>query len=93
MIDGDINEFLEKLRYGDEFTFLYRGKKYFLDVAENENGKLTIYLWTLVPPADDYTVILVGDEHNYPLEEFLAAKIWDGKTFMEVESEIQWVDD
>ncbi len=93
MINGDISVFLDDMRYGDELLFTFRGKKYFLEGMSNEEGKLTYYMWTIEPPADDYSLILVGEEHRYPREEFLALKIWDGKTFMEVENEMEWVDD
>ncbi len=93
MLNGDINDFLDDMAYGYELVFVFRGKKFFLEGMSNEERKLTYYMWTIEPPADDYSLILVGGEHNYPLEEFLALKIWDGKTFMEVENEIEWVDD
>ncbi|MCD8295281.1 MAG: hypothetical protein LUE27_08580 [Clostridia bacterium] len=93
MLDGDINDFLDDMVYGYELLFVFRGKKYFLEGMSNEERKLTYYMWTIDPPADDYSLILVGDEHNYPLEEFLALKIWDGKTFMEAQEEMRWVDE
>lgn len=50
-----------------------------LDLFEmTENGK--IYIWK-------------GDSKQYPAEDFLNASIWNGKTFWEVENEIEWVDD
>ncbi|MCD8285710.1 MAG: hypothetical protein LUD50_00565 [Clostridia bacterium] len=91
MLDGDINDFLGHMYYGDELFFTFQGKTYFLEGLDNE-GKLTYYMCIVDPLVNGYVLILEGDEHNYPLEEFLALKIWDGKTFMEVQDEIQWVD-
>ncbi len=93
MIDGDLNAFLDDLACGFELVFIFRGKKYFLEGYWNDDDKPTYYMWTLDPPAEDYSLILVGEGKQYPIEEFLALKIWDGKTFMEVQDEIQWVDD
>lgn len=30
---------------------------------------------------------------HYPVESFLEAKIWNGKSFWDVEQDIEWVDD
>ena len=32
-----------------------------------------------------------GDK-TYPVQEFLMARLWDGRTFWEAESEMEWVD-
>lgn len=34
-----------------------------------------------------------GDAYNYPVDDFLAAAIWEGKSFWDIEGEIEWVDD
>lgn len=92
MINGDINDFIEKLTYGDEIIFTYHGKKYFIQGFETD-GKLTLYLDLWEPPGEDYVWVGVGTDKNYPVEEFLSAPIWDGRTFMEIESEVEWVDE
>ncbi len=33
-----------------------------------------------------------GDNNNYPVEDFLSDRIFDGKTFWEIENDITWVD-
>ena len=48
---------------------------------ECENG-LKIYIWKKESPLGSYDV-----------EAFLAAPIWDGRTFWEAEQEMEWVDD
>ncbi len=40
-----------------------------------------------------YLWVQAGDKYSYPVEKFLQAPIFDGKTFWEVEQEIEWVDD
>lgn len=93
MIDGDINDFLDHMYYGDELLFTFQGKTYFLEGMGDDEGKLTYYLCIIHPPINGYVVELAGDEHHYPMEEFLALKIWDGKTFMEAQEEMRWVDE
>ncbi len=92
MIDGDIDQFIDAISYGDELTFLYNGQKFTLR-GYNQNGRATLYLDRLDPPADDYILVLAGMGRQYPVQDFLEARIWDGKTFMEVEEEVQYLDE
>lgn len=93
MKNGDINDFLERITWGDELVFMYRGKKYFLEGLPDDNGVLITYLWVFEPPAyGGYTWVGKGDKKNYPAEEFLRQKLWDGRTFMEAQEEMEWVD-
>ncbi|MCD8307434.1 MAG: hypothetical protein LUD51_04310 [Clostridia bacterium] len=91
MIDGDTDEFIDAVEGGDDLTFMYNGQKFSLR-GYTQNGKATLYLDRLDPPADDYVLVLVGSHFNYPVQAFLEAPVWDGKTFMEVEEEIQLLD-
>ena len=34
-----------------------------------------------------------GNATHYPVEAFLEAKIWNGKSFWDAEQDIEWVDD
>lgn len=91
MKNGNINEFVDKIHYGDELVFLYKGNKYFLQ-GFKENGVCTLYLDRWVPPAGDYLWKKDGDAVSFPVDDFLNAPIWDGKRFWDIESEIEWVD-
>ena len=90
MINGDVNEFVDHIKYGDELIFKYEGKTYFLE-GLFENEIFTLYLDRWNPPADDY-IWLASSKERYPADEFLKAKIWDGKSFWEVENQIEWID-
>ncbi|MCD7883448.1 MAG: hypothetical protein LUI87_07060 [Lachnospiraceae bacterium] len=91
MINGNVNEFVDRISYGDELSFLYNQEKYFLQ-GIYENGRCVLYLDRWVPPTDDYIWIGIGDQNSYPVQKFLEAKIWDGKSFWDVEGCIEWVD-
>ena len=94
MINGDAREFIDGLHYGDERFFLYNGKKYFIqgyyDSSTNEKPMLEVYV--LEPDDNDFEWRAFSKDNNYPVAEFESAKILDGKTFWEVEKEIEWVD-
>ena len=92
MINGDINEFINHIYYGDELIFIYKHKKFFLQGFKTD-GKYTLYLDRWQPPSEDYILVEIGDNKNYPVDEFLNAKIWDDKNFWEIEKEVEWVDD
>ena len=91
MINGSAREFIDGLYHGDERFFLYKGKKYFIQGYCIDKPLLEVYVFE--PPEDDFEWRAYSDELKYPVEEFEKAKIFDGKTFWEVEGEIEWVDD
>lgn len=89
MRNGNINEFVDHIYYGDELWFVYKNTKYFLEgLCINGINKLRLY--EIKENGAEYSWSVVG--HGYPAESFLNAKIFDGKTFWEVEKEIEWVD-
>lgn len=91
MIGGDVLDFVDHIHYGDELIFLYHGEKFFLEGLP-ENGQLNLYLDRWEPPADDYIWTGRGDKKNYPVQDFLDAKIWDGRNFWAAQEEMKWVD-
>ncbi len=93
MINGDVNEFVEHMRYGDELVFWFDGKKYFLQgFGDKDYARLYLDRWS--PPGDEYVWIETcpKSELRYPVEEFLARTIWNGKSFWEVQEQMEWVD-
>ncbi|MEG2044895.1 MAG: hypothetical protein RR088_02785 [Clostridia bacterium] len=92
MINGNLTEFVDKIYFGDELIFMYKGQKFFLQGFLEDDGICTTYLDRWEPPVDDYIWVSKGDSKKFPVEKFLNAKIWDNKSFLDVESEIEWVD-
>ena len=90
MINGNPNEFVSGLYYGDERVFLYQNAKYFIQGLK-EKGVYTLYLDRWNPPSDDY-IWQASSPKEYPVENFLEAKIFAGKTFWNVEQDIEWLD-
>lgn len=94
MINGDLNIFLDLMKRGEELIFTYKGQKFFLQgLYEPETDLATMYLdrwepkpciaiWESKPTHDSF----------FDIEEFCNAKLFDGKSFWEIESEVEWVD-
>ena len=92
MINGDVNEFVNGLYYGDERVFIYRGQKFFIEGLTLE-GKNHLLLDRWDPPIEGYIWEGISERGSYCVEKFLQEPLFDGKTFWEVEKEIEWVDD
>lgn len=54
-----------------------------------KSGHPCLILDRFEPPAEDYLWIAEGKQ-RYPVREFLEAKLWDGRSFLEAESEMEW---
>ena len=91
MINGSYHEFFEKLSWGVELWFVYGGAKYLVQ-GYTENGTYNLYFFMVDPEGTGYDWIGNGTEQEYPVEEFLNAKLFDGKSFREIESVVEWVD-
>lgn len=89
MKNGNVQEFVDRIYYGDELWFLYNDTKYFLE-GWIENDILELVLYEMKENGKDYK--WEGDNNNYPVEEFLSDRIFDGKNFWEIENDITWVD-
>lgn len=95
MIDGNVNEFVAGLYYGDERWFKYNGIKFFIQGWVQDNA-FTLVLEQMEPePISNKSMwsdTKFCDKRSLVIEKFLQARLFDGKTFWEVEQEIEWVD-
>lgn len=94
MINGDLNIFLDLMKRGEELIFTYRGQKFFLEGINDpikDEGGLCLCRWE--PPLDKYVWQGTPTKEKYfDIEEFCNAKLFDGKSFWEIEPEVEWVD-
>ena len=90
--NGNVQEFVDNIHYGDELIFLYHGCKFFLQGYLEDDNRCTLYLDRWEPPGTDYIWVGKGDAKHFPVEEFLQAKLWDGRNFWEAQEEMEWVD-
>ena len=91
MINGDVNEFLDLLSRGFEVVFTFHGKKYFAQGYSEDglNFKLMVDQWE---PEINYFIWTNVTEGDYNIKAFENAKIFEGKSFCEVQDEIVWFD-
>ena len=96
MIGGNPNEFVDGLYYGDERWFIFRNIKYFIQ-GWVKDGKFTLLLDQIDPdPGTNWRRwegVKEEEKNREVVKSFLDSKIFDGKSFWEVEQEIEWVDD
>lgn len=95
-IDGNAKEFISRPSYEDHYA-VYNGKKYFFNgcrTAKGDEGEIinvTLEVYDLDAGKTVFSTSRPSAEEC--ISEFENAKIWDGKSFWDVEQEMQWVDD
>ena len=96
MIDGNARDFIEKLHYEDHYV-IYKGNKYFFNGCQTKassDGTVEYVSLEVYNLTTDETIFSIkkpfSSECVRALEE---APIWGGKTFWEIENEMQWVDE
>ncbi len=91
MINGNIDEFMDKLWDGEELIYTYNGKKYFSQGYNLDNGtyRFEVQLWE---PQADVLWSIEGLDRQQSREAFLNEPLFEGKKFWEIEKEIEWVD-
>lgn len=93
MKNGNITEFLNRLSYGEELDFEYDGKEYFLQGWAEEDGTCRMTMFVVEDnPFENYDWECRFESMKECADAFLAAKIWNNRTFLQVEEEITWKD-
>ncbi len=97
MEGGLVRDFIETMGNNDN-VLKYDGKYYFFD-GFNYNKDSGIYSFIVYEVIDENCSEIIGTQFQYEcklaqecIDKFLEAKIWNGKTFYEVEKEMLWVD-
>jgi hypothetical protein len=93
MINGNVNEFIDTLYGGEEIFYTYNGAKYFIQ-GWWENKRYTLEILQYEPSIDNCRIWShEADEAQECVESFQNALIFNGKSFWDVENEIEWIDD
>lgn len=94
MINGKLTDFVDSLYYGQEMVFIYQDVKYFVQGWWSDD-KSTATLVLDIMNKDPFSGYL-WEHHGKSMmecaEAFLAAPIWEGKNFIQVEADVNWVD-
>lgn len=91
MINGNIDEFIDKLWSGEELIYTHNGKKYFSQgyVLENGQYRFELQQWE---PEGKMLWYVEGLNNQSSFDMFLKQHLFGGKTFWEAEQDITWVD-
>jgi len=92
MINGNPNEFLDTIYSCQDIIYVFNGIKYWFQ-GYMEDNIIHMEIFQYIPAKDDYIWEYNSDTIEKCFNAFLTAPIFDGKTFWEVENEIEWVDD
>ncbi len=91
MINGDPHDFIETIYSGQDVPYSFRGRKYWFQGYNKAEG-FFMEIYHCDPPYDDIWSYFGSDSERCG-NAFLEARIFDGKTFWEVEQEIEWLDE
>ncbi len=95
MIDGNANDFIDKLTYEDHYV-MYDGEKFFVNgcqvTTDNQGNIVSVVLE--VYNLNNNTTIFSATKQTISdcIAEFEEAKIWNDKSFWEAEKDMAWVD-
>lgn len=91
MIDGDVNEFIDKLHYGVDLYVRYNGALYSFQGWDKDGMHTLLVLQEEpLPVRDVFQVTQNGREEC--VNAFLKEPLWEGKNFFEAEKNMSWVD-
>lgn len=93
MINGNPNEFIDRIYTCQDTVFVYRGVKYWFQGYMPDNSTVHMEVFQVDPEKDGYIWEYDGKTIEECHEAFLGAPIFDGKTFWDAEQDIEWVDD
>ena len=86
-----INEFVDKLYYGDEMFIKYKGIRYFIQGWTKE-GKSYLNMVDYDDDKGKYIFEYVASSMKECADIFLNSKLWEGKTFLEIVNDVEWAD-
>ena len=96
MIDGNVKDFIDKLSYEDHYV-IYGGEKFFFNgcqVTKDGQGNTIKVVLEIYNLSNNSTIFSTTQTSiSDCITEFEKAKIWNGKSFWEVEKDMQWVDE
>jgi hypothetical protein len=98
MINGNVNEFVNNLDFEHQ-AVIYKGHKlffegviYYRERREKNKYNFEIYQYSLDEIYEKDFFSIWCDSVSKCIEEFIKAPIFDGKTFWEVEKEMEQID-
>lgn len=92
MINGNIEDFEDKIYYGEDVYLIYNGKRLFVDGwVENDVFTLRMMDYDDIDNEQSiYNFEISDTDKDKVVKEFLNKKIWNNKSFYEEASKIEW---
>lgn len=91
MINGSANEFIDMIYTCQDIVFIYNNIKYWFQGYTKDNI-VHMEVFQVEPAKDEYVWEYNGPSLSDGQNAFQEAKIFNGKTFWDVEQDIEWVD-
>lgn len=91
MINGDVTSFVEGIGFGETSAFVYNEEVYVIQGYCQDEVRY-LFLDRVEPKADDLLWSSSLDDGEYPVDEFLDAPLFNGKTFMDIEDQVEWIE-
>lgn len=82
-------DFVDRVSYGDELAFVYKGIRHLLQ-GTCIDGYHKLYIFPFADVGIEWELKTIGEE--FDSEGFQKAPIFDGRTFWEALDEIEWID-
>lgn len=96
MINGNASEFIDKMHYEDHYV-VFNSEKYFVNGCQTKmdaTGRILSVRLEVYNLTKNVTVFSeTKPSASECVNAFEEAPIWNGKTFWEAESDIEWVDE
>lgn len=93
MINGNPHDFIDRIYTGQDITFVFDHKKYWFQ-GYTDKGVAHMEIFQYYPVTDEeYLWSFDSESMEVCLQSFEMAKIFNGKSFWEVENEIEWIDE
>lgn len=93
MINGNPNEFADRIYSCQDTIFVYNGIKYWFQGYMPSNDTVHMEIIQYQPTSEEYMWVYDGKSIEECYHAFLDAPIFSGKIFWDAETNIEWVDD
>ena len=92
MINGNPQEFVDTLYLGEEILFEYRHQRLFAQGYNLSKNEAVFRIDRWIPEPLETVYECYNTSVSKCVERFLEEKFFEGRTFWEVEKEIEWCD-
>lgn len=92
MVGGKPKDFLDRLYSCQDTVFIYKHIKYWFQGYMPDKNSVHMEIFQYQPSSERNVWEYDGATIDECLKAFIHAKIWNGKSFWDVEQEMEWVD-